>query len=98
MFSTSLSQFAAGAERDQTNLRQHLANGEDDKARRLAHSLKGSAGTLGAQHVHENCAALEESIRRKDDMDVIDAQLDELATAFKAMASAIGVALDRKPT
>ena len=92
-----LSQFAADAERDQTKLRQHLANGEADKARRLAHSLKGSAGTLGAQHLHEICAALEDSIRRTDDMSVIDAQLDDLAAALKAMASAIDVALDRKP-
>lgn len=93
-----LTQFAASAEREQANLRQCHGEGETDKARRLAHSLKGSAGTLGAQHVHEICAVLEDSIRRKDDMGVIDAQLDDLATAFKAMASAIDVALDRKPT
>lgn len=43
-------------------VRQHLADGRRDDALRLAHSVKGVAGNLGAVPLHQAAAALEEAI------------------------------------
>jgi len=44
------------------SIRQHLAEGRMDEARRLAHSTKGVAGNLGAVTLHLAAAELEDSI------------------------------------
>ena len=84
-----LRQFASGAESNLVALRAHLAASESDKARRLAHSLKGSSGTLGAMRMHELAAALEESIRKQADSAVIETNVNAMAAEFSALAQAI---------
>jgi HPt (histidine-containing phosphotransfer) domain-containing protein len=44
---------------------QGLATGDFEKAERAAHSLKGSAGTLGARLVQDVCELLQVSTRRQ---------------------------------
>ena len=84
-----LRQFAAGAASNLAKLRDHLAANESDKARRLAHSLKGSSGTLGAVRMHELAAALEYAIRNKADSSVIETNVNALAVEFSALAQSI---------
>ncbi|MCK7576179.1 MAG: Hpt domain-containing protein [Chromatiales bacterium] len=48
---------------DMIKLKAHLARGERDEAQRLAHTLKGAAGTLGAVEVQRAAAELESVIR-----------------------------------
>ncbi len=46
-----------------TELQKEVSNGETSTAERLAHSLKGSAATLGAQQISESAARLETELR-----------------------------------
>lgn len=48
---------------DMVWLRERLAAGDLEEARRIAHSLKGAAGTLGSLHVQQLAAALEAGLR-----------------------------------
>jgi PAS domain S-box-containing protein len=85
-----LRQFAAGASSNLTKLRAALAAAETDKARRMAHSLKGSAGTLGAMRLHELAAALEGALRNAADAATIDPTMSALAAELSALAQSIG--------
>ena len=58
-----LYQFMDGAKRELATLDGYLGSDETDQARKIAHSLKGSAGTLGAMRMHEHCARLENALR-----------------------------------
>jgi two-component system, sensor histidine kinase and response regulator len=88
-----LRQFAASAEGNLAKLRQELAAREIDKARRIAHSLKGSSGTLGALRLHELAAALEVSLRNAADAAVIETEMSALAVEFCELAESIGRSL-----
>ncbi len=44
-------------------IRQALANGERDTAARMAHSIKGTGGTIGAKTLYELAKTLEEAIK-----------------------------------
>ena len=63
-------------------LRQHMAAGDINEARRLAHSLKGVAGTLGAVAVQKSAASLEAAIKEEQAATVISPLIEQTATAF----------------
>ena len=56
---------------DFQRMRELLAQGEAEEARRLAHSLKGAAATLGATMVFQAAANLDQSIRQSRPNDEI---------------------------
>ena len=85
-----LKQFASSAEGELKKLQEHLSNGDNEKARRLVHTIKGSAGTLGASNLHERSAALEDSIRNQAESSLTNANFVTCASAFRAFALAIG--------
>jgi HPt (histidine-containing phosphotransfer) domain-containing protein len=58
------------------------------------HTIKGSAGTLGASSLHEHAAVLEEAIRNQEQTDVANAYLDALARAFRSLSLAIAEKLN----
>ncbi len=89
-----LKQFANSAETELQKLQQHLVNGDNEKARRLVHTIKGSAGTLGASSLHEHAAALEDSIRNQEKYSVTTAYFDSLASAFRSFALVIAAKLN----
>ncbi len=62
-----LRQFDAGYGEDMDKLSAHLANGKNDEVRRLIHTLKGTAGTLGMTQLKEAVLALEQSLRSQGD-------------------------------
>jgi HPt (histidine-containing phosphotransfer) domain-containing protein len=57
-----LHMFAGNHGDDIATLRERLAGGNIAEARRLAHSLKGMAGTLGAHRLHRLAAELEQTL------------------------------------
>ncbi len=54
---------------DMHEIDQRLTAGDVDEARRLAHTLKGAAGTLGLRHVQQAAKALEEHLRNQESAD-----------------------------
>jgi PAS domain S-box-containing protein len=84
-------EFAASIGRDLDKLRTALDANEPEKARKVAHSLKGSAGTLGATGLHTLAAALERPLRQNDTLTNVVAQFDALATEARAFSAAVSV-------
>jgi len=61
------------------SIRRAIADGQQEEARRLAHSLKGAAGTLGATAVQAQAAKLEKAIREDQPEASLTRLVDELA-------------------
>ena len=57
-----LQQFVEHYSGTMDQLAYHLANGDPESAGRLLHGLKGVAGSVGAQAVHDNAHALEQAL------------------------------------
>jgi len=59
---------------DFERMRQLLAAGEREEARRLAHSLKGAAATLGATRIFQSAAEVDQGFRQgRSDTDILSA-------------------------
>jgi two-component system sensor histidine kinase/response regulator len=72
-----------------------LATGARDDAQRLAHSMKGAAGMLGAMNVQESAAGIETALRDGSASDVIDRQITALESELAPLLLAIGSAQER---
>jgi two-component system, sensor histidine kinase and response regulator len=62
-------------------IHQHLKTGKSDQAHRLAHSLKGAAGMLGAVEIQKHAANLEVALRESQPLATIEALIEQTATA-----------------
>lgn len=82
-----LGKFARNHGADFALIRQHLANANSSEARRLAHSLKGSAGTLGAVAVYTLAAALEAAIKASQPNASVEPLIIETASAYLALCT-----------
>ncbi len=78
---------------DMTKLRQCMAAGERDEARRLAHTLKGSSGNLGATTVQRLAAELEAEVKAGNNAERIEALAGGVETEWQRLAAAILAAL-----
>jgi CheY-like chemotaxis protein len=78
---------------DMTRLEASWANGDRDAAMRLAHTLKGTAATLGADHLAELAGQLEARLRASTDAgkvdDEIHAGIGAVALEFTTLAAAL---------
>ena len=74
---------------DGGRIRAELAAGNMDEVRRLAHSLKGVAGMIGATGVQGLAAELEAAIREALDAATIEARLAAVEEAQAATVAAI---------
>jgi CheY-like chemotaxis protein/HPt (histidine-containing phosphotransfer) domain-containing protein len=92
-----LRRFVENHANDMTLLAESLRTGERENARLLAHTLKGTAGTLGAEQLAQQAAKLENSLRgiqgnslseqeMRAGMDAIELQLGMIAAALPAVA------------
>ncbi len=81
---------------DAAMLRRLLAAGNRDEARRLTHTLKGLAGTLGATELQHTAALLEHLIGTEAEQPSIEQQLKLLAENLAAPRNAIASHLTAK--
>ncbi len=79
-----LTQFAEIHNNDLSRIPQLLTS-DPDEARRLAHSMKGAAGTLGATVVQQHAAALELAIRQQLDPHEIESLLAATQTSYQRL-------------
>ncbi|MCM8610663.1 PAS domain S-box protein [Accumulibacter sp.] len=88
-----LRRFAESGAEDGGELRRCLAAGDLVAARRLAHSLRGAAGALGAVHVQTLAAELEEALRTERSAAETGRRLAEVEAAQGALSAALRAAL-----
>ncbi|WP_345065041.1 response regulator [Acidovorax lacteus] len=74
-------------------VRAALQQADRDTAVRLAHSLKGVAGQVGAAGVQGDAAALEQALLAGADMAAIAPLLERLATPLQALVAGVQAAL-----
>ena len=79
------------------DIRDALGRDEPQVAERLAHTLKGVAGTLGADAVEAAAGDLEQAIRERQERAQIDRQLVALAAVLEAVIVEIERALPPLP-
>jgi two-component system sensor histidine kinase/response regulator len=101
-----LARFVASHAQDMSLLATSLADGDHVTARRVAHTLKGTGATLGADGLAEIAARLEAMLRQDEtmrlpsdevraEMNAIDAELTALADALAETLAASPDATDR---
>ncbi|MDO8960181.1 MAG: PAS domain S-box protein [Rhodocyclaceae bacterium] len=78
---------------DVATLRACRASGDAEQARRLAHTLKGAAGTLGAVNLQARAGELEAAIHAGRP----DEEIELLATALEAAQAELATALGTLP-
>jgi HPt (histidine-containing phosphotransfer) domain-containing protein len=74
---------------DVSTVRRHLAGGDRYEATRLAHSLKGAAGTLGATQVEAAARTLEMAIREERPDAAVEQCLADLGTELALLVAAL---------
>ena len=88
-FARLLRMFAANHIDDAHRLRSSLAEEDRDAAERIAHSLKGAAGTLGIKHLYRLAIELNKGIRAGNGFAELLAEVQELADELGAVHAAI---------
>ncbi len=78
---------------DMARLRQHLVAREREEAHRLAHSLKGASGNLGATTVQHLAAELEAALQAGGDAAWIEELAGAVETELQRLTAAILAAL-----
>jgi HPt (histidine-containing phosphotransfer) domain-containing protein len=78
-----------GHQNDMDKLREKLAAGEQEEARRVAHSLKGAAGSLGVVAVQALAAKLEAAVAKQAPA----SEIEQLATEVHATQTKLAVDL-----
>ena len=80
-----LGKFAENHLGDFSRIRENLANGNQDEARRLAHSLKGVSATLGAVLIHKTAMALEIAIKEGQPIEHIEPLIAQTEEAYRSL-------------
>ncbi|WP_313953774.1 ATP-binding protein [Accumulibacter sp.] len=82
---------------DSGKLRGYLAAGDQAAARRLTHTLKGVAGTIGAEPLRERARAVELAIEERSPATVVASAIDALeATLLPLLAAVDRLDLDQQ--
>ncbi len=84
-----LQMFATTHTDSMAQVRNALAAGDIESARREAHSLKGAAGTLGIHGIQQRALALETAIRTDAASDLIEPLTADLEQAYTALATTL---------
>lgn len=96
-----LAKYAVVHAHDVTRLREHVALGNLAEARRLAHSLKGASGTVGAKRVEQSAHALETAIKSAQDTGSYEATaleplIKDVEAAWGSLTQSLTEALGRE--
>ncbi|MFA4968972.1 MAG: PAS domain S-box protein [Sulfuritalea sp.] len=92
-----LRRYATAHAGDMTRLRARLATSEREEARRIAHTLKGSSGNLGATTVQRMAAELEAALKQGEDAAQIEALVAAAEAELQTLTTAILAALPEEP-
>jgi two-component system sensor histidine kinase/response regulator len=76
-----------------TNIRAALAKNDTERAIRLAHTLKGVAGSLGARPVQTAAAAVEQLLRDQAAADATNSALEQLAAVVDPFLTSLRAVL-----
>ncbi|MDA8231041.1 MAG: response regulator [Magnetospirillum sp.] len=95
LYLSMLDSFAAGQAAAVAEIRSALERGDPATAERLAHTLKGTAGTIGAAPVREAAAEVETAIRDGRPQGEITPLLDALAPLLADLVAALEAYLAR---
>jgi two-component system sensor histidine kinase/response regulator len=76
---------------DVETIRNKLAAGDLEGICRVAHSLKGSAGMLGAEAIAASASGIEKIVHESHSFDEIETQLSELDRHFNSIQNALKV-------
>jgi two-component system sensor histidine kinase/response regulator len=79
-------------------IRAALGTNDAERAIRLAHTLRGVAGTLGAREVQDTAAAVETLLRGGSPADASNAALAQLAAVLEPFLARLRAALDPSTT
>jgi len=93
-YASLLERFADSESQVVSEIRRALAANDTSTARRLAHSLKGAAGNLGAESLSELAAKAEAALGRNQG---VDAALEALSGSLYAVVAGIRAALPGEP-
>ena len=93
LYLSSLRKFAAGRRNTAGDIRQALDAGDWSTAERLAHTVKGLAGMIGADEVQRRAADLENAIADKEGRDSVDALVSALEAPLAVLVAALDEAL-----
>ncbi len=88
-YATLLHLFIEHHESDMARLRDCLATGDHDQARRLAHSLKGASGSIAAMGLCRLATELDTALREGRSEAEIEARIEAYAQAQLAFAAAV---------
>ncbi len=80
-----------------TEFREAAGRGDAETMVRLAHTLKGLAGTIGAKAVQSAAAELEEACRRKDGLAAVEAALGRTSAALEVVLAGLASVSRRSP-
>jgi len=95
LYLNMLRTFVSGQVDTCANIRVSLRLGEVTVAERLAHTLRGVAGNIGATRVQEEATGLEAAIRERQTSAAIEAQLQRLQAPLETLVQALATILDR---
>ncbi|HAJ27909.1 MAG TPA: hypothetical protein DCG53_11825, partial [Syntrophus sp. (in: bacteria)] len=96
LYLSMLHKFVAGQKSVVGEIRKALEGNFWDTAERLAHTLKGVSGTIGAARLQQLAERLEVAIRERSPREEIDASLDELKMALADLISQLEQRLPEK--
>jgi two-component system sensor histidine kinase/response regulator len=84
-----LEKFVAGQAQAPEAIAQALHDDDPTTAERLAHTLKGVAGNIGAHDLQQQAAALEEALRERQPRPAVGATLAATAASLHALLDAL---------
>jgi two-component system sensor histidine kinase/response regulator len=95
LYCTLLDKFRVKERNIAARIREALAADDPATSERLAHTLRGTAGTLGAKSLQDLAASLESSIH-KAEFGEVDSLLEQIDRELSAFIAAIDHALEKR--
>jgi len=89
LYLSLLRKFSDGQKLAATQITSALDSGDYTTAERIAHSLKGLAGTIGAEELQSQSAAVEAAIHLHEQRDSIDNLTESLSVTLNALVTAL---------
>ncbi len=87
LYLSILRKFITGQKSAAAEIRKALEGNDWDTAERLAHTLRGVSGTIGATGLQQSAGRLETAIKQRRPREAVDAGLDELKEPLETLVA-----------